>query len=98
MVRGLLYLVTYDIPQEENAVRSRVAMILKNYGLDRLQYSVFIGYLTPNQAETVSMRLADVTAGIEADVRMFPICDRCFRKLITVKSKKSLEQEEVVIL
>ncbi len=90
--------MTYDIPQEENAVRLRIAAILKNYGLERLQYSVFIGQLTPNQAETVSMRLADVTESIEADVRMFPICDRCFGKLITVKSKKSLEQEEVVVL
>ncbi|MHA1280092.1 MAG: CRISPR-associated endonuclease Cas2 [Candidatus Helarchaeota archaeon] len=94
----MFYLVTYDIPQEYPKIRARVASILLNYGLERLQYSVFIGRLTGNQAETVSMRLSAVVEPIEADVRMFPICENCLRKLVTVKSRKTLEPVEVLIL
>jgi len=94
----MLYVVTYDIPQEYNPLRTRIVAVLKNYGLERLQYSVFIGRLTPNQVETVSMHLADIVAPIEADVRIFQVCDRCFDKLITVKSRKALEEEEEVIV
>jgi CRISPR-associated protein Cas2 len=93
----MLYLVTYDIPQEYNPLRTRIVGVLKNYGLERLQYSVFIGHLTPNQAEMVGMHLTEIVRSIEADVRIFPLCERCYEKLITVKSRKSLEEEEVVI-
>lgn len=91
------YLVTYDIPEEFNPIRTRIIAVLKNYGLDRLQYSVFIGRLTPNQAETVRLHLDEVIGAIDADVRMFPICEKCIAKLITVRSRKSLEEQEVIV-
>jgi CRISPR-associated protein Cas2 len=94
----MLYLVTYDVPEQYNPIRTRIAAVLKNYGLERLQFSVFIGELTPNQAETVSLHINDILGRIEADVRMFPICERCYQKLITIRSRRSLEPEEVIVL
>ena len=39
----MLYLVIYDITS--NKLRNKIAEVLKNYGLDRIQYSAFIGRL-----------------------------------------------------
>jgi len=39
----VLYLVIYDITN--NNLRNKIAEVLKNYGLERIQYSAFIGIL-----------------------------------------------------
>ncbi len=39
----MLYLVIYDITN--NSLRSKLAEKLKDYGLERIQYSAFIGHL-----------------------------------------------------
>lgn len=45
----MLYLACYDI--ERNRTRQRVATKLLTLGLERIQYSVFVGPLTPPQLE-----------------------------------------------
>ena len=48
-------LVLYDI--EEDRPRSRVVNICKDYGLQRIQYSVFLGRLNRNRRESLCQRL-----------------------------------------
>jgi CRISPR-associated protein Cas2 len=43
----MLYLATYDI--ERNSLRTQIAKLLENSGLDRIQFSVFVGVLTRSQ-------------------------------------------------
>jgi CRISPR-associated protein Cas2 len=40
----MLYLVTYDI--QDNKLRTKIAKVLVKNGLERIQYSVFMGDLT----------------------------------------------------
>jgi len=87
----MLYLVSYDIPQEFNPIRTRVARILKNWGLERLQYSVFIGYLTRNEAETISMEIKEILHGAPADIRIIPICKNCQKATLIVSVNPYLE-------
>lgn len=90
----MLYIVTYDVPQEFNPVRTRVARILKNWGLERLQYSVFIGELTRNEAETIAMQIKDVLHALPADIRMIPICKNCRDQILVVSEKPCTEDLE----
>jgi len=52
-----------------------VAKILGDYGLERLQYSVFLGTLTRNMVGNISIELKKLVKGKEADVRIFYICN-----------------------
>jgi len=88
------FLVTYDIPQEYNNIRTRVARILKSWGLERIQYSVFMGDLTRNEAETVALYIKDTLKEIPADIRMIPICKNCLREIIIVSENLLSDSSE----
>lgn len=90
----MIYLVTYDVPQEYNPIRTRIAQVLKNWGLDRLQYSVFVGELTRNEAETVALRIKDILGITPADVRMVPICKNCLDTILVVSENQAQEMAE----
>ncbi|NDF40073.1 MAG: CRISPR-associated endonuclease Cas2 [Proteobacteria bacterium] len=53
---GTTLLVAYDIPSE--GVRRRVADVCKDYGLVRMQLSVFVGELETRYHEEVRAKLA----------------------------------------
>ncbi|MHA1380735.1 MAG: CRISPR-associated endonuclease Cas2 [Candidatus Helarchaeota archaeon] len=84
------FLVVYDIPQEYNRIRSRIVRILQDHGLERIEFSVFLGDLTRNEAETVSMKLESVVQKVPADVRLFALCQNCLDKSIIVKEKNEI--------
>ncbi len=75
----------YDVPKEFNKVRTKIAQCCKNHGLERIEYSVFLGDMSPNEAETLAMELEDLTREISADIRIFPICQNCLKKSIIVR-------------
>ncbi|MHA1784920.1 MAG: CRISPR-associated endonuclease Cas2 [Candidatus Helarchaeota archaeon] len=78
-------LAIYDVPQEHDDKRLKIAQILKNHGLKRIEYSVFFGNTTIDLMETLAMRLYNVVKNTPADVRLFPICKNCLDKAIIVK-------------
>lgn len=51
----MVYWVIYDI--SENKVRSRIANFCKDYGLERVQESAFLGNLTKNKAEMLALEI-----------------------------------------
>ena len=67
-------LVLYDI--EEDRLRNRVVNICKDYGLQRIQYSVFLGRLNRNRREALCRRLQAELAGTNSRVRVQPICEK----------------------
>ena len=42
-----LHMIIYDI--EDNRIRYKIAEVCKDYGLDRIQLSVFAGMLAPEK-------------------------------------------------
>jgi len=88
-------IVTYDVPDDN--LRVRIAHKLQDYGLDRLQFSVFHGFLTRNRAEELALELRELIGEDEADVRIFFLCEKCLNKTIVVKERYPLETVEVVI-
>ena len=80
----LLYVVTYDVPATDNATREKLAHALKAAGLVRIQYSVFMGFLSRNEAEAVALKAQAILGSIDADVRVVPVCKHCQAKLMQV--------------
>ncbi|MHA1293861.1 MAG: CRISPR-associated endonuclease Cas2, partial [Promethearchaeota archaeon] len=58
-----------------------------SYNLIRLNYSVFFGELTRNDAEEIVSRLEKLLNNVPGDVRVIPVCKRCHENVITIKSK-----------
>ncbi|MFQ6076758.1 MAG: CRISPR-associated endonuclease Cas2 [Candidatus Bathyarchaeia archaeon] len=65
-------IVAYDIPSDR--LRATIAQTLIDYGLERVQYSVFTGNLTTNLTEELTIALRDQIKTKQADVRIFTIC------------------------
>ena len=71
------YLVIYDI--SENSKRTKLADKLKDYGLIRIQKSVFIGELTEKDAKEAEKHLKDVS-GYDA-IHFITLCEKCYKKI-----------------
>ncbi len=87
------YLVIYDI--SDDRLRFKVAEVLKNYGLKRIQKSAFIGYLTRAK---LSSLVVDVRAiVVEDNLKIFPLCDIDYRGMISIGREYTEEPRERVV-
>ncbi len=88
------WLVVYDIT--DDGLRHKVSERLKDYGLERIQYSAFQGALPRHllaSLETDMKRL--LNEGVESDsVMIFPLCNSCFNNRIEIGAEKELEGRE----
>ena len=60
----MLHLITYDI--ENDRLRSKVAKWLEDQGLDRIQYSVFIGLLNEREVDLLQEHFENLVEGHKA--------------------------------
>jgi len=76
--------VVYDI--EDDRVRTQIANVCKDYGLERVQFSAFLGPLNANKREELYLRLKRVLGEKPGKVLVIPICekDQKARRAITV--------------
>jgi len=80
-------LLVYDIPDDNT--RTRVADICLDYGLDRIQYSSFLGDLERTHQEELMMEVAKRLGKRPGNIQLFPICETDWRqrKVILVEAK-----------
>ncbi|WP_422666775.1 CRISPR-associated endonuclease Cas2 [Candidatus Manganitrophus noduliformans] len=78
--------------------RSRVAKACKGQGLYRVQKSVFLGTLNPNQMDELAMRCNDLIDAEHDSVYLFPFCDADFKKIKLVGQAfdKELVTDEIL--
>ena len=67
-------LVMYDIPQTK--IRVKVADICLDYGLQRVQFSVFTGDLSRNRQEELMLKIRRRVGRHDANVRLFALGER----------------------
>ena len=88
------YIVVYDITSDK--LRTKLSDTLKDYGLERIQYSAFYGLLmihALNSLKTDIQRI--INDGEERDsVLIFPLCESCFRNRHELGCEKELIQPE----
>jgi len=69
--------VVYDITDDN--LRALVAETLKDYGLQRIQYSAFVGSLRRDKLNSLVVDLRKLIGDLVENVQIFPVCDTCFR-------------------
>jgi len=80
-------LVVYDISHDRT--RGKIADFCLDYGLDRIQYSAFIGDLARTHQEELMLRIRDRLGDRNGKVQLFVICQTDWRR------RMEIIQEEV---
>ena len=75
-------LVVYDIPHD--GVRTKIADICLDYGLERIQYSAYMGDLQRTHQEELLLKVKKKLGKREGKVQLFPICERDMRLVLAV--------------
>jgi len=83
------YVVIYDITDDN--LRALVAETLKDYGLQRIQYSAFIGNLRRDELNSL---IVDLNKDLIENIQLYPVCDTCFRGRKEVGKPKKYELKE----
>jgi CRISPR-associated protein Cas2 len=78
-------LVIYDIPNDR--LRGRVADLCLDYGMDRIQYSAFLGRLRRTHQEELMLRIKKQLGKQAGDVRLLPVCDRDWEARLELLNK-----------
>lgn len=83
-------LVVYDIPSDR--VRDKIADVCQDYGLDRIQYSAFLGNLQRTHQEELFKKIAGKLGKQPGKVHLFGICERDWQlRLEIVQEAKNQE-------
>lgn len=86
------YVVIYDITDDN--LRVLVAETLKDYGLQRIQYSAFIGSLRRNKLNSLVVDLKNLIKDLVENVQIFPVCDTCFKGRREIGKSKRYRLDE----
>ncbi|MBN1657488.1 MAG: CRISPR-associated endonuclease Cas2 [Anaerolineae bacterium] len=79
-------LVVYDIPDDSK--RTKVADVCLDYGLDRIQYSAFLGTLAPTHQEELMLKLAKVLGKKAGNIQLFPLCSKDWQERKVIENEK----------
>ncbi len=67
-------LVIFDIPSDK--IRNKIGEACKDYGLERIQYSAFLGDINHNRRQELILRLKRTLAREEGNIQVYPFCDK----------------------
>ena len=70
-------LLIYDIASDK--IRTKVADICLDYGLERIQYSAFLGELNHNRQGEILQKIKRKMGKNEGNVQLFPVCEKDLR-------------------
>ncbi len=79
-------LLIYDIPDDNT--RTKIANFCLDYGLDRVQYSAFMGDLSANHQEELMLKITQRLGQAAGKIDLFPICKQDWRGRISVEQGK----------
>lgn len=74
--------VFFDISNDR--IRNRVGERCKDYGLNRIQYSGFMGRLSKNKREELYLKILQELGDEEGKVIIQPVCDRCMDAALVI--------------
>ena len=80
MKQELRTLVMYDI--EDDRIRHRISEACLDYGLERIQFSVFRGKLNRNKREELLTRLTQTLGEDPGKILIQPMCEEDFRSAL----------------
>jgi CRISPR-associated protein Cas2 len=80
VMQELRTLVMYDI--EDDRVRYRVSEACLDFGLERIQFSVFRGKLNRNKREELLMLLTNLLDDEQGKILIQPMCEDDFKSAL----------------
>ena len=88
--------IIYDIVDDR--VRTKVAKACKQYGLERVQKSAFLGKLKTNRFGELAEKCLDLINEEEDSVYLFPFCQDDFRRIKVLGQgfDKTMINEEIL--
>lgn len=84
-------LLLYDIPDDK--IRGKIATFCLDYGLDRIQYSAFMGDLSSNHQEELMLKLGRRLGKAAGKIDLFPVCKEDWRGRISIEQAGEGGQE-----
>jgi len=86
-------LLVYDIVSDKQ--RSKVATACLDYGLDRVQYSAFVGQLSRTHQEEIMMRIGSIVGESPASIHLYPIDEKAWQRRLMIENEadKLLERD-----
>ncbi|MBE2236475.1 MAG: CRISPR-associated endonuclease Cas2 [Caldilineaceae bacterium] len=85
-------LLLYDIPDDK--IRGKIATFCLDYGLDRLQYSAFLGDLSSNHQEELMLKLTKRLGKAAGKIDLFPLCRNDWRSRISIEQTEAANPKE----
>lgn len=70
------YLVIYDISHD--GARTKVADVCLDYGLERIQYSAFVGRLNKVHQRELVLKMKHAIGKNAARIQLFPLDEACW--------------------
>jgi CRISPR-associated protein Cas2 len=85
-------LLVYDIV--DDGKRAKIAEVCLDYGLDRIQYSAFIGPLLPTHQDELMLKIKRVLGKRPGNIQLFPLCESDWdkRQLIVQKDGQKVAE------
>jgi CRISPR-associated protein Cas2 len=77
-----MVLLLYDISDDK--ARGKVADACLDYGLDRLQYSVFVGHLSRNHQEELLFVIEELLLECGGHIQLIPVCEKDWQKRLEI--------------
>ncbi len=75
-------LLIYDIPDDK--IRKKIADICLDYGLLRIQYSAFTGYLTATRRTELYRKIEKILGKKPGNVQIFTICQKDLEQRVEI--------------
>ena len=69
----MLCVLVYDI--QDDGKRAKIADVCLDYGMDRIQYSAFLGPLLPTHQEEIMLKIKKILGRRPGNVQLFPLCE-----------------------
>jgi CRISPR-associated protein Cas2 len=90
----LNWIVVYDIT--DDSLRYKTSEKLKDYGLERIQYSAFQGELPKHSLASLRTDLRKLlNDGEETDsIIIFPLCSSCFNNRIELGDEREMDKDD----
>ena len=85
-------LLVYDIPDDRK--RTKIADACLDYGLDRIQYSAFVGQLRPTHQDELMLKIKKILGKKAGNIQLFTLCADDWAKRKLIEQKPALEQKD----
>ena len=82
-------LLVYDIPHD--GTRTKIADFCLDYGLDRIQYSGFLGDLARTYQEELILKIGERLGDRPGKIQLFVICEKDWRQRLEIIQEQDEE-------